>query len=125
MSIEESVYRANPCLKRCNVQIDYTEEELTEYIKCSQDPIYFIENYVKIINVDLGLIPFKLWDFQKELINAIHDNRRVIGRIGRQSGKCLYFKGLVKIRNKQTGEIQEIAIGDLYDLTKKEYTDNI
>lgn len=125
MQENDNSYRANILLKPIGVKIDFTEEQLTEYIKCSQDPIYFIETYMTIINIDKGVIPFKLYDFQKELIMAIHNNRRVIGRISRQSGKCLYFNNLVKIRNKQTGEIKEIAIGDLYELTKKECVDNI
>lgn len=85
-SIEQS-YRANPNLKRCGVQIEYTQEQLEEYIKCSEDPIYFIENYIKIVHVDRGIVPFKLYDFQKRMITTIHENRRVVGRIGRQSGK--------------------------------------
>jgi len=80
-------YRANPLLKRCGVQIEFTQEQIEEYLKCSQDPIYFIENYVKIIHVDRGVIPFKLYDFQREMIRTVDANRRVVGRIGRQSGK--------------------------------------
>lgn len=80
-------YRANPLLKRCGVQIEFTQDQIEEYLKCAQDPIYFIENYVKIIHVDRGVIPFKLYDFQREMIRTIEANRRVVGRIGRQSGK--------------------------------------
>ena len=80
-------YRANPLLKRCGVQIEFTQDQIEEYLKCAQNPIYFIENYVKIIHVDRGVIPFKLYDFQKKMIETIDSNRRVVGRIGRQSGK--------------------------------------
>ena len=80
-------YRANPLLKRCGVQIEFTQDQIEEYLKCAQDPIYFIENYVRIIHVDRGVIPFKLYDFQREMIRTIEANRRVVGRIGRQSGK--------------------------------------
>lgn len=87
MSDVEVSYRSNPLLKKCGVQLNFTQEQIEEYLKCSQDPIYFIENYVKIINVDKGVIPFKLYDFQKQMVKTIRDNRRVVGRIGRQSGK--------------------------------------
>lgn len=87
MSEVEESYRANPLLKKCGVQINFTQEQIEEYLKCSQDPIYFVENYVKIINVDKGVIPFKLYNFQREMIRTINNNRRVVGRIGRQSGK--------------------------------------
>lgn len=87
MSELEISYRSNPLLKKCGIQLNFTQDQVEEYIKCAQDPIYFIENYVKIINVDKGVIPFNLYEFQKEMIRSIHENRRVVGRIGRQSGK--------------------------------------
>ena len=80
-------YRSNPLLKRCGVKIEFTQYQIEEYIKCAQDPIYFIENYVTIIHVDRGVIPFKLYPFQRDMIKSVHENRRVVGRIGRQSGK--------------------------------------
>ena len=66
MSEKES-YRDNPLLKRVGIKYEYTEEEIAEYIKCSQDAVYFVEKYIKIVNVDEGLIPFRLWDFQKRI----------------------------------------------------------
>ena len=47
-------YRDNPLLKRAGVQHNYTEDEIKEYIKCSKDPVYFAEQYIKIVNVDKG-----------------------------------------------------------------------
>lgn len=87
MSNIDTSYRANNLLKRSGVKLEFTQEQIEEYIKCSKDPIYFIENYIKIVHVDRGVVPFELYDFQKEMILAIHNNRRVVGRIGRQSGK--------------------------------------
>lgn len=112
-------YRSNPLLKRCNVELEYTQEQLEEYIKCSQDPIYFIENYMKIIHVDRGVIPFKLYDFQKEMVKNIHDNRRVVGRIGRQSGKCFFINTPIRLRNKVNGDIIEMTIGEFYEKQKQ------
>lgn len=80
-------YNRNPRLKAVNVKLSFSQEQMTEYVKCSQDPIYFIENYVKIVTIDGGIQPFKMWDFQKDLIHTIEDNRFVIAKICRQIGK--------------------------------------
>ena len=80
-------YRDNPLLKKVGVQHPYTQEEAEEYAKCAMDPVYFAMNYIKIVNVDEGLIPFKMWDFQKEMIKVYHDNRFSITKCPRQVGK--------------------------------------
>ena len=80
-------YLGNPNLKPANVPVHFTPEQVEEYLKCQKDPIYFIENYVKIITLDKGVQPFKPWDFQKELLSAVHQNRFVITKYPRQSGK--------------------------------------
>lgn len=83
----KSSYRDNPLLKKVGVDHQYTEEQVQEYIKCSKDPVYFCINYIKIVNVDEGLIKFNMWDFQKEMINLFRDNRFVITKCPRQVGK--------------------------------------
>lgn len=80
-------YLGNPKLKRSNTPIEYTKEQVEEYIKCSEDPIYFIKNYIKIVNVDIGLTSFDLWPFQQEMVNKFIDNRFVICKLPRQVGK--------------------------------------
>ena len=80
-------YLGNPRLKRANVKVEYTAEQLEEYIKCSEDPIYFIKTYCKIVNVDHGLMNFKLWDFQEEMILKFDAERFVICKMPRQVGK--------------------------------------
>lgn len=80
-------YRDNPLLKKVGVDHQYTKEQIEEYVKCSKDPVYFCINYIKIVNVDEGLINFKMWDFQKEMINLFKDNRFVITKCPRQVGK--------------------------------------
>ena len=88
MTVDTKVaYRDNPLLKRVGVEHKYTEEQVQEYIKCSKDPVYFCMNYIKIVNVDEGLINFNMWDFQKEMINLFRDNRFVITKCPRQVGK--------------------------------------
>ena len=80
-------YRDNPLLKKVGVEHKFTKEQIEEYVKCAKDPVYFCINYIKIVNVDEGLIPFKMWDFQKEMINLFKDNRFVITKCPRQVGK--------------------------------------
>ena len=80
-------YLGNSLLKKADVQHNFTKEEIEEFIKCRDDIIYFLETYAKIVHVDEGLIPFKLYPFQRELINTITNNRNVIVKTGRQVGK--------------------------------------
>jgi hypothetical protein len=84
---EKSSYLGNLNLKPANVPIQFTQEQIEEYIKCSQDPNYFIEKYIKIVNVDKGLVPFKMYEFQKKIVQTVHDNRFTIAKLPRQSGK--------------------------------------
>ena len=81
---EQSVYLGNPNLKKANVAQSWTKEELKEYQRCMKDPQYFIEEYIKIISLDEGLVPFKLYDFQKEMIGTFHNNRFTICKLPRQ-----------------------------------------
>ena len=83
----EQNYLGNPNLKKANVQREWTKEELQEYKRCMDDPQYFIENYIMIVSLDEGLVPFKLYDFQKEMVGTFHHNRFTICKLPRQSGK--------------------------------------
>ena len=86
---EGNSYHGNPNLKPLAYQHDFSEEEIKEYVKCKNDPVYFIENYVKIITLDSGLQPFKLYDCQKAKVETIMNNRRVVLMEGRQQGKTV------------------------------------
>jgi hypothetical protein len=79
----------NPKIKKTNLQENYTKEQVEEYLKCSQDPVYFIEKYVKINSLDHGFIPFELRGYQDDLIHVFHKERRVILLSPRQSGKTI------------------------------------
>ena len=81
------VYLGNPQLKRTNVPIQFTQEQIDEYIKCSESPEYFAEHYIKIVNVDRGLVPFDMYDYQRDMIRKFDKNRFVITKMPRQSGK--------------------------------------
>ena len=83
----EQAYLGNPNLKKANVAQEWTKEEVEEYTKCMKDPIYFIQQYIKIVSLDEGLVPFTLYDFQKEMIGTFHNNRFTICKLPRQSGK--------------------------------------
>jgi len=85
----DSTYNGNPNLKPIGFEIQYTVEQVKEILKCSGDPIYFIENYCYIVSLDKGLIPFKLYDCQKEKVDIILNNRKVILMEGRQQGKTI------------------------------------
>jgi len=83
----EATYLGNPNLKRANVSQEWTKEELIEYQKCTDDPLHFIQNYVKIVSLDEGLVPFEMYPFQKEMVGTFHNNRFTICKLPRQSGK--------------------------------------
>jgi len=89
MTQASNSYHGNPNLKPLGYQHDFTEEEIKEYVKCKDDPVYFIEKYVKIITLDKGLQPFKLYDCQKRKVDCIMNNRRVVLMEGRQQGKTV------------------------------------
>jgi hypothetical protein len=84
---DKSSYRDNVLLKRAGVELSYTQEQIDEYLKCSVDPVYFSAKYIKIVNVDKGLMPFEMWDFQKEMVRVYHENRFSIVKCPRQVGK--------------------------------------
>jgi len=85
MSVKQ--YLGNANLKAAGVQLNFTKDEIEEYLKCASDPIYFIENYCKIVTLDHGLQPFKLYECQRKKVKIIHQNRKVILMEGRQQGK--------------------------------------
>jgi hypothetical protein len=81
------VYLGNPLLKKANTPIEFTEEQVIEFFKCKEDPVYFARNYIKIVSLDHGLVPFKMYPFQERLIQNFHDNRFNICKMPRQTGK--------------------------------------
>ena len=80
-------YKGNPNLKAENVQVEFTEEQISEYLKCKADPVYFALKYIRIVSLDEGLIPFDMYDFQKDLIKNFHEQRFNIAKLPRQTGK--------------------------------------
>jgi len=87
MTARSTGYNGNINLKKARRQIQWTAEMLQEYLKCAQDPIYFAEKYIHIVHVDRGLIPIVLYDYQKEIMIKLTNNRRVTVVTSRQAGK--------------------------------------
>lgn len=81
------VYNSNTNLKGANQALSFTPDQVAEYLKCAEDPIYFIETYCQIVTLDHGIQPFKLYECQKKKVKVIHENRKVILMEGRQQGK--------------------------------------
>jgi len=80
-------YLSNPNLKRANTSIQFTKEQIIEFLRCKEDPVYFAKKYIKIVNVDDGLVQFKMWPFQERLVTNFHKNRFNICKMPRQCGK--------------------------------------
>ena len=80
-------YLGNPNLIKANVKQEFTNEQVAEILKCSEDPVYFIRTYIRIVSLDKGLIPFDMYHFQEEMVEKFHENRFNIAKLPRQSGK--------------------------------------
>ena len=81
------VYLGNPLLKKANTAIEFTQQQIEEFIKCKNNPVYFAKNYVKIVTLDHGLQTFQPYHFQEKLINNFYENRFNICKMPRQTGK--------------------------------------
>jgi hypothetical protein len=99
-------YLGNPKLKAANVQISFTQEQFQEYFRCSDDPVYFIKTYMKIVNIDKGLVPFEMWPFQETMVDTFNHNRFTICKLPRQTGKSTtvvgYFLWMILFRPQQS-----------------------
>ena len=81
------IYLGNPNLKKANTTQEFTEEHIVEFLKCKNDPVYFTEKHIKIVNVDEGLVSFNMYKYQKKLLKRFHKNRFNICKMPRQTGK--------------------------------------
>ena len=85
--MSDNVYLGNPNLKKANTPIEFSEENILEFLKCKDDPVYFAKKYIKIVSLDEGLVPFDLYPFQEKLVRNFHENRFNICKMPRQTGK--------------------------------------
>ncbi len=118
MNLRPQFYNANKNLKAAGVQVAFTQEQIQEYIKCSRDPLHFIENYAKIVSLDDGVVSFIPFPYQRRIIEAIHNNKDVLGKLFRQAGKstivAAYFAWYILFNENKTAVIlankQAVAI---------------
>lgn len=112
-------YNGNEALMLKGTNFPYTPEQMKEIKRCKNDIYYFLMNYAKIISLDHGEIKFKLFQYQKNMIKMMDENRFSIHLLPRQMGKCYTDDTVIKIRNKVTGLVEEITIGDFKERIKK------
>ena len=84
---KNDVYLGNPNLKKAGTELQFTKKQINEWVKCKSDPVYFATNYIKIISLDEGLVPFDMYDFQRKILKDFHENRFNIAKLPRQTGK--------------------------------------
>ena len=87
MSKKQEIYLGNPNLKKANVSTQFTKKQVAEYMKCAQDPVYFIRKYIRIVSLDEGIVPFDMYNFLEDMVGKFHKHRFNICKLPRQSGK--------------------------------------
>jgi len=107
----EEHYLGNPLLKKANTQIEFTQEQIIEFAKCANDPVYFANNYIQIVTLDHGLQPFEMYPFQEKMLQSFHENRFNICKLPRQSGKALSLDTPIPTPNGWT-TMGELSVGD-------------
>jgi len=113
--VDGSFYKGNENLLRGNSQFKWTESMIEELKLCNKSILHFAEQYFYITTLDEGKKKIELYKYQKRLLKAFKNERFNIVLSSRQSGKCLASNTLIKIKNKITGEIEEITIGEFYN----------
>ena len=88
-------FQGNPLVKKVGAQIQFTKEQVEEFVKCAQDPFYFIEKYMKIVTIDSGVQVIKLYDFQREMINKFVNEKFILAKCARQSGKTIGVESFI------------------------------
>ena len=88
-------FQGNPLVKKVGAQIQFTKEQVEEYVKCAQDPFYFIEKYMKIVTIDAGVQVIKLYDFQREMIEKFINEKFILAKCARQSGKTIGVESFI------------------------------
>ena len=103
---QKESYLGNPNVKRDGVLQEWTPNLLQEYKKCMDNPIYFVETYVKVISLDDGMVPFVLYPYQRKMFEQFQENRFSVVLACRQSGKsisaCAYLLWYVLFNPEKT-----------------------
>lgn len=106
---------ANDLIKRAYEDDEITEEQAKEIVRCASDPEYFMQKYIIVQHPTKGAVPFELYDYQKRNLNGLMTHNKNIILQPRQSGKCFCINSNITVRNKLTGEIKTITIGEFYE----------
>lgn len=112
---EQFCYKKDTTLRGANIDYPYNEAQILEIDKCAKDIFYFIQNYVSILTLEDGLQLFEPFQYQKNMLKMMDENRFTIFTTSRQAGKCVHPSTEITIRNKTTNEIERVTIGDFYE----------
>lgn len=113
---EQFCYKKDMTLRGAFIDFPYTEAQILEINKCSKDIFYFIQNYINILTLEDGLQLFEPFQYQKNMLKLMDENRFTIFTTSRQAGKCVHPSTKITVRNKVTGLIDELPIGKFYDI---------
>src|SRR5690554_6025862 len=79
--VKDNFYKNKYGLRGEDVELEITDEQIREIIKCRDDIVYFLSNYVYIIHPDEGKILFNPREFQKEIINLINTEKNIMSMV--------------------------------------------
>lgn len=111
---EKNCYKNDTFIRGPYVQYPYTQEQLDEIKRCRNDSFYFIQNYVKINTLDHGVQLFDPFQYQKNMIKMMDENRFTIFTTSRQAGKCVHYDTTITVRNKHTQVVETLPIGEFF-----------
>ena len=83
----KAITMKNPLLKRAYEENEYSQQEISELRRCKTDPIYFMTKYIKVQHPTKGSVPFHLYEYQVDMVMAIHENKDTVILASRQLGK--------------------------------------
>lgn len=87
----KDTYLGNAKLKKAGVKQEFTPEQIQEFVRCSQDPMYFIKKYVKIVDQNKGFVLVDPYPYQEKLVTQFNDNRFSIVLCSRRTGKTTAY----------------------------------
>ena len=88
-------YLGNSNLKRSGVEVNWTPELIKEYLKCKEDVVYFVTTYMKIININHGLVSFVPYPYQEHMLKTMAGERYTVIATARQAGKSTTTCGFI------------------------------
>lgn len=119
-NFDPNLYMGNPNLPSTKAEFDYTAEQIKEIQKCAKNITHFAEEHFYITTLDHGKQKIALYRPQKRIIKNLGKHNRVVCLASRQTGKCVHANTVIKIRNKQTLEIEELTMEEFHNRMKNE-----